>query len=306
MWHTIKRTLLFAWQNFWRNFWLSLVTLLIMVLTLFMVSLLAGVQLVSTEAIHAVEQQVDVTVYFEPETPESVVSDVQESLKADARVSDVRFVSRAEALDEFRKRNADNPTLLEAIEALETNPLGPTLVVKAKNLADYSEILAGLSSEDVSRFIQNEGKDFEETERVVDRLSGITTRVRQIGIAVSIVFVIIAILVLINTVRIAIYTHRDEISIMKLVGATNSFIRAPFMIEGIMYAVLGAILTTLLTLPLIGIADAWIGNFFVGYDIEVIDLLRANIPWLFLSQLLFATFLAVVSSAFAVGRYLRV
>lgn len=306
MWHVIRRTITFAWQNFWRNFWLSLVTLLIMVLTLFMVSLLAGVQLVSSEAITSVEDQVDVTVYFEPETPESVVFDVQESLTADSRVENVRFVSRAEALEEFRKKNADNPLLLEAIEALETNPLGPTLVVKATQLADYAEILKALDAEDVSRFIQDEGRDFEETERVIDRLSGITDRVRQIGLVISLVFVLIAMLVTINTIRIAIYTHREEITIMKLVGATNAFIRAPFIIESLFYAVLGAVITTLMFLPVISLADTWLGSFFAGYEVGVVALLQSNLLWIFLGQLVFAVFLSGVSAAIAVGRYLRV
>ncbi|MFA6512477.1 MAG: permease-like cell division protein FtsX [Patescibacteria group bacterium] len=306
MWHTTKRAFLFAGQNFIRNFWLSLVTLLIMVLTLFMITTLAGVQLVSTEAIRSVENQVDVTVYFEPETPESVVFDVQEGLLADSRVEGVRFVSRTEALAEFREKNQDNPLLLDAIEALETNPLGPTLVVKAVQLADYAEILKALETEDVSRFIQDEGRDFEETALVVERLSGITDRLRQIGLIVSSVFVLIAMMMTVNTIRIAIYTHREEIAIMKLVGATNGFIRAPFIIESLYYAVLGAIITTLLFLPMIGLVDAWLGGFFAGYELGVVELLQNNLLWFFLGQLAFAVFLSALSAAIAVGRYLRV
>lgn len=306
MFHSLRRALLFTWQNFWRNFWLSLVTVLIMVLTLFMVSLLAGVLFVADEAITSVQDQVDVTVYFEPETPDSVVRDIQKSLTEDTRVEAVTLISRAQALEEFRKQNANNPTLGEALDALEANPLGPSLVIKAKDLADYAVILRAFDAEEVARFIQDEGKDFEDTERVVERLSAITNRIRQVGLVLSAVFVLIAILVTVNTIRIAIYTHRDEIAIMKLVGATNGFIRAPFILESMLYALIGSVITTLLLLPILSFAEVWIGKFFAGYNFEIIALLSDHVLWIFLAQLVFAFFLSGLSAAIAVGRYLRV
>lgn len=294
----------FAWQNFWRNVWLSVVTIVILILTLFSITLSVGLNLVAGKAITAVKERVAVSMYFTPEALEEDVRAVQERLQTLPRVKEVQYISREDALAAFRERTANNPVVQETLETLGDNPLGATLVVKAQTIDDYAAVLDIAQSPEYESIIDD--IDYEESQEVIARLTSITNRVSTIGLIVSLVFSVAAALVIVNTIRITIYSYREEIGIMKLVGATNWFVRAPFILESILYAVVAGIICLFLVLLLGGISAPYLDQFFAGYELNLVQYMQANIGWIFLFQLGVAIVLAMLSSLIAIGRHLKV
>ena len=169
---------------------------------------------------------------------------------------------------------------------------------------DYQSILSFLDNPEYNELIQD--KNFDDNEKVISQLSAISNKIENIGIIVSVVFVIIAVLIVFNTIRINIYTHREEIGIMKLVGATNWFVRAPFLVESLIYAVLAVIICLAILYPLLGAVAPQVNNFFEGYNLDLVSYFNSNFWQIIGWQLAFAVLLSILSSSIAVGRYLRV
>lgn len=293
----------FALQNFWRNIWLSVVTIVILVLTLFSITLSSGMNLVARQGVQLVKSKIDVSVYFKPSALEEDVKKLAATLSAMPQVQSVTYISREEALQQFKQKNAANPIIQETLNVLGGNPLGSSVILKAKDINDFPTIIDALDKPEYAAIIQD--KDFAENERVITRLSQLTDRIRDIGLLVSALFSIIAALVIFNTIRITIYTYREEIGIMKLVGATNAFIRAPFIIESVFYALIAGVITLLLIVPLVGLSAPFVNNFFAGYGFDLLTYFGAHALQLFGLQILIGIVLSVISSMIAITRYLR-
>lgn len=298
------RALKFSLQNFWRNIWLSLVTVFILFLTLFSITLSVSLNFIAQKTISAVKERVAVSVYFRQNSLEEDVRIVQQKLASLPQVKDVQYVSRDEALRQFKERTGDNPVIQQTLEALGDNPLGATLIVKARHIDDYPAIVAALGDPSYKNTIED--LDYEESQTVINRLTSITDRIRAVGLAVSIVFSIVAALVIFNTIRITIYSYREEIGIMKLVGASNWFVRAPFILESILYAVIASIVCLAVLLILGGITAPYLNHFFSGYSFDLVAYLQSHLPVIIVLQFGIAILLSVLSSLIAVGRYLRV
>lgn len=298
------RTIKFAFQSFFRNFWLSVVTIIILVLTIFSVTTVAGINYIAEKAIESVKDKIDVSVYFKPEVESGEVINVRYRLEELSTVKEVTYVSREEALDKFKEKHKDDPVILESIDQLEENPLSATLIIKAKTIDDYPSILLFLDDPDYGELIQD--KNFDDNEKVISQLSTLSNKIETIGIIISIIFVVIAVLIVFNTIRINIYTHREEIGIMKLVGATNWFVRAPFLVESLIYAVLAVMICLAILYPLLGLVAPQVNNFFEGYSLDLVSYFNSNFWQIIGYQLAFSVLLSILSSSIAVGRYLRV
>lgn len=296
----------FALNNFWRNIWLSVITIIILVLTLLMLTIISTIKIVGDQAVAQVRNKVDVAVYFEPNVSQEKIQNIQTELQNDPRVDSVVYVSADQALEDFRNQIGDNDTLSEALDALDSNPLGATLVIKATRLDDYDSILSIFDKPENKDLLQQQDRDLRSNQQVIGRLSSLTNEVSRVGYAVAVVFIIIAILVIFNTMRIAIYTHREEIGIMKLVGATNAFVQAPFIIESVAYGFFGAAITMAVFYPVFNAAAPLLERFFAGYELGIIDYFNSNFLIIFGILLVFAVLLSVVSSTIAIKRYLRV
>lgn len=298
------RTIKFALQGFWRNIWLSIVTVIILVLTLFTLSMVGGINVIGNTAIKSIQEKIDVSVYFKPEVKDDEVINVNYRLSNLSQVKEVTYISKDQALEKFKEKHKDNPVIIESLEELAENPLGATLNVKANNINDYPAILSLLEEPDYSSLIQD--INFQDNQQVINQLSSITKKVQKIGIIISGIFIVITILIVFNTIRITIYTHREEIGIMKLVGGTNWFVRAPFLLESILYGVFAALICVGIIYPLINVISPQVSNFFEGYNLDLMLYFKQHFWNILGLQLGFAVFLSVISSAVAVGKYLKV
>ena len=298
------RSILFAFQSFWRNIWLSLATIFIITLTLMSINFLIVINAISEQAVDIIKDKIDVSVYFKPEVREDKISDIKSTLETMPEISKIVYKSPEQNLEEFAARNLDESTIQESLSELEGNPLGATLVVKAKNLDSYPEVLQALENPAYADLIEK--ASYEDHEDAIERINAITTSVQKGGLIIAAIFVIIAILIVYNTVRIAIFTHRGEIEIMKLVGANNSFIRSPFILENIISGTIACLISVGLIYLLLNLVQPHIGAFFGGLEFTLMDYFTAHFTVIFGAQLTGIIVLNTISSSLALGRYLNV
>ncbi len=301
---TLWRMIKFGFQGFGRNIWLSVVTILIVVLNLFLMSLVSGLNVVGQQTLTAVRQKVNLSVYFTTTTTEDRVKQVQQDLKKLPQVQSIRYISPAEHLDALKKAKGD--VVVNAIATLGENPLGAGLVISATSLDGYTAIAQALKSPTYSTIIENTGNDFSTNQSIISKLSTIVGRVRVATYWLTGLFAFIAILMVFNTIRVAIYSQREEIAIMKLVGASDQFVRGPFFVSSLLYGIFAGVIVTAILVPLLTVLNPKLQIFFAGYDINVLGYVRANL-WAILGlEVGVGCLLSGLSSTLAIGRYLRV
>lgn len=303
MFTTTLRVVKFAWQDFFRNFWLSFVTLTILVLALFLINLLIVFNVIANSAIDSVEDKIDINVYFKPEIKEEQVQNVQRYLESLIEVAQVKYISKDQAIINFRAKHKDNPKILESLDEIGQNPLGASLIIKAKTTLDYPVILLNMEDPQYNNLI--ESKDFEDHRQIINRITGITKRVNTAVMIIALIFTLISILIISNAIRMAIYTHRDEIVAMKLVGATDWFVRAPFLLQGIIFAFLSVIISITIIYPLLGFIQPYL-TLILESEFNLITYFNQNFLLIFGLQFLGAIIINLLSSFWAVNRYLRV
>lgn len=298
------RIIKFSWQDFWRNIWLSIVTVSILFLAIFSIDVLLVFNYLTNQALSVVENRIDIGVYFRPEVKESITGKIRDDLLRLPEVDDVAYISPEDALARFRKEHADDLIILESLDELGENPLGPALIVKAKDPNQYALIIQFLDQPDIGNVIQN--RDFRDYAETIQNMTFITERIRRAGLFLSGLFALLSLLVVFNTIRIAIYTYRDEIGIMKLVGATNFFIRAPFFFLVFAYTIVSILLATAVFVPFLYLLDPYIQSFFAGTPVDFLGYFRHNAILFSLFELFGFLLVNVVASTIAIRKYLRV
>jgi cell division transport system permease protein len=301
---SLYRAVKFAVQDFWRNIWLSLITVFIVALTLLMVNLLIIINVLANHSIKLVEEKVDISIYFTPKAAENQVLEVRSKLLEMPAVKEVTYISSAEAYENFKAKNQNNLDVSETLKELEANPLGATLVIVAKDPQYYSVIMKSLEDESYNNLI--ESKDFEDHEAIIKKINDLTSRVYRVGVGLSLFLALIVILIVFNTVRMAIYTHREEIGIMKLVGANNWFVRSPFLLSGILCSLVACILTVIVMYPLLGVIQSYVGGFFGSDSFNLVDYFNGHFLPIFGLEFLAMVLLNVLSTSWATRRYLKV
>ncbi len=297
------RMIRFAFQGIFRNFWLSFVTTSVLFLTLVTINAVIILNVLADASIKAIEDRVQVEVYFVPGTSEDVVKSVRGYLIGLPQVRDVTTVSADEALISFTERHANDAEILAALKEVDGNPFGDALRVQAEHPEDFPFILEAVNSPEFSQYIKD--KDYADYQNVIERLSTFTNHIRWGGMGLAAFFGLISILIVFNTIRVGIYTHRDEISVMKLVGAKDWFIRAPFLLEAIFYALAATLLMTgLLAVVLISL-EPLIARFFSGVPVSLVRFYFENGIALFLVQWIGLSLLGVVTTAGAVRKFLK-
>lgn len=303
----LKRIVRSGFVNFWRNKIVSFATVLIMTVTLFAIGIMIFIGALLGNTLEQLRDKVDVNIYFTTDAPEEEILDLQASLRALPEVENAEYTSRTEALAQFKERHKDDFLTIQAIEELEENPLGATLSVKAKETSQYETIARFLEekpalSEGESAIIDK--VNYYQNKVAIDRLTQIIDGASTIGFASIVLLILISIIITVNTIRLAIYTAREEIAVMRLVGAENRYIRGPFVVEGVMYGIFSAALALALLYPV----SLWLGSetaaFFGG--INLLNYYAGNFGQLLLIIGGSGVVLGAVASFVAARRYLKV
>lgn len=298
---SLTRIIKYGIQNFWRNGWLSVSTIIIIILALIVFEGLILVNFIGKSAVQSIQEKVDISVYFKSNVPEDSILNIKRSLEGLAEVKLVEYVSREKSLEDFKKRHISDSTIIQTLEELDENPLLASLNIKAKELSQYKTIASYLETSSLADLIEK--VTFAQNQIVIDRLSKILRTLNQSIAALTVFLALLAIIVTFNTIRLAIFSASEQINIMRLVGASNSFIRGPFMVEGIFYGILAAIASFLFYIPIIQIFSPKISNFIT--DLNLITYFNANWLRLLGYQILFGTVLSIISSLIAIRKYLR-
>ncbi len=276
-------------------------TIIVMSLMLFVMGNLIFVSAFAATAMRMFQSKIDVTVYFTADAQESQILAVQKEIEGIEQVTGVAYVSKDQALADFRERHKDNAFIGSALDEIGDNPLEASLNIKADDPAHYgaiSDFLVKKNYPIVDKINYFENKD------IIERLNGIIGTVRGAGALIALVLAFVAILVTFNTIRLAIYTVREEIGIMRLVGATQWFIRGPFLVSGMLYGLSAATMVTLLFFPLTWMAAPKIALLLPGFDL--FHYFLSNFFEFFIIMLGSSMILGVLSSAIAMRKYLRV
>ncbi|TSC62637.1 MAG: membrane protein of unknown function [Parcubacteria group bacterium Athens0416_74] len=305
-WINAKRVARYGVAGFVRNGFISLAAVVIMTITLFVVAFLmiAGAALSST--LSQLTDKVDVSVYFTTSATEEQVFDVRRSLEALPEVASVSYVSRDQALADFRERHANDQLTIQALDELGENPLGSALEVRAKETSQYENIAKYLSAQQESGTGAGaviEKVNFYQNKTAIDRLTNIIETSRTLGFAIALILGAASVLIAFNTIRLAIYTSRDEIGVMNLVGANRWYVRGPFMIAGILYGISAGVVVLLLLYPV----TIWLGpgsEKFLG-TFNVFEYFTSQFPLIFLVVMGSGIALGALSSYLAVRRYLK-
>ena len=299
LWRTFKE----GWLNFRRNGWLSFATVSIITLSLFIVSLSLLLGLTTHYVLKNMKDKVTVSVSFNPDITEERILQIRDELvKYKKEIATVEYVSREDALSTFMAESGNDPVIAQAIEEIGENPLLASLVIKAVSPEFYDVIVNQIERSTFQSSISR--INYAKNKKIFDRLDRINDATQKIGLILGSAFIFIAILITFNTIRITIYSHRQEFEIMRLVGASNIYVRMPFVFEGVFYGISAAIATTL---------SLYVVAYFISPLTEgaipqgnFLGLYNDFFFLFFFGTTALGVLLGVISSSIAIRRYLKV
>ncbi len=305
-WITFRRIIRSGWVNFRRSGLISTAAVLITTITLSVVTALILFQALLTGAIKVVENKVDITVYFSVNTSEDDILKLKQQLEQLPEVATVQYTSADQEVLEFRERHANDYLTLQALDELGDNPFGGSFRIKARDSGQYESIAALLEGDsalarDNATLIER--INYAQNKAAIERLNSLINNSRRGGLAATVIFAIISITIMFTTVRLTIYTAREEIGIMRLVGASRMYARGPFIVEGLLYGLFSWLITMVVFFPITYIVNRSIGGL-LGFDIY--QYYFSHIFILAGVTLGIALVLGFVSSWLAVRKYLNV
>ncbi len=314
----IKRTLKSGFVSFWRNGYVSLASVLVMTVTLLVISsmFLFGAMLKST--LNTIQSKVDISLYFKTDAAESDIMVFKRQLESQPQVESVSYISREQAYEDFRMRHQDDKSTLAALDEIGGNPLGASFNIKAKSPALYEGIVSyvkDIQDSGASNRSEEVGTasgavaiidrvNYANNKQAIDALTRIIDSSNKLGFALILFFAFVAVLITFNTVRLAIYVFREEISVMRLVGASEMYIRGPFVTVGLMYGLVSALLTIIILFPV----AYYVGPITVslGTGINIWAFYLENFLKVFGIVVGAGLLLGIISSYLAVRKYLKV
>ncbi len=301
-----KRILAAGLTGFYRNRTVSLSSIFILTITLSLVASLFLFNSVFNYSVDQIKSKVDISIYFKPDAEESDITTVKNTIQKLAEVEKVIYTSKEEVLNDFKTKHQNDQVTMEALNELNTNPFGATLSVKARDTDLYDDIINKINSNNLLGNASSsvDSINYSDIKTSIDRLTNIVDWLSNIGFILTVIFMLMSVMIVYNTVRLAIFVFRDEISVMKLVGASNFYIRGPFIVESAIYGLIASLITVVLCYP----ATLWISEkttvFFEGFNIFAYY--KDNVFSLFFILLLCGITVSCISSALAVRKYLKV
>lgn len=304
-WVDVKRVLKSGLTSFRRNGVVSAASVLVTTITLSVIAGLVFMQAILNFSLAQIKDKVDVTVYFTSGAEEETILTLKGALEKLPEVANAEYVSAEVAIAQFKERHANDYVTLQALEELGENPLGASLNIKAKETSQYESVVKFLEgdSEAVKNATTSIDKiNYYQNKAVIERLSTLAKGAERLGYIVSLIMIIISIMITFITIRLAIFIAKEEIGIMRLVGANNRYIRGPFMVEGVIYGVLASIITMGIFYP----ATYWVGLHLTDFfGMNLFDYYKTNFLELFAIVIGSGMIIGAISSAIAISRYLR-
>lgn len=277
-----------------------------MTLTLLVVSFLYVVNVIGNHVLTTFSQKVDIAVIFKQETTADQISTIKSAIEHRPDVESTHVTTSEDALNQFRQKHKNEPYIEQALSELQRNPLPNSMYVVAKDPQFYSDISNSLRDPVYAQFIDK--VNFEDSKSVIEKLVRIMTLTKNTALIVTGIFAVLVMLIMFNTIRLAIYSFREEIDIMRLVGASRWYIQSPFIVESMLVAGISVAISITATFLLLNAGADSINRFFFSGQQAVFDIYAYTTShWIQLigAEAGVALLLAIMSSYIAVRRYLK-
>ena len=289
-------------QGFARNLSTTLGSIITIFLSLLIIGVFVSSGIMVENIVESVESEVSITAYVSDDAKEADVQNMQKYIEGLEGVANVTFTTKEQALENFR----NTPSNADIVDELGGNPLPASINVELSDPQLVQQVADDIASSDLFKKVADEDDPADSLkygQKTVERLFALTNYVRYIGIALIVLLVFIALVFINNTIRLAILARRKEIAIMRLVGASNGFIRGPFLMEGALHAVIGAALAV--------ICLELIRRFVVPGIQNSLTFLPMDVPTstfliIYLLLLVAGLVIGLIGSALAMRRYLKV
>lgn len=306
-WVSFVRMVRYGLDNFTRNAWLTIAATAVMTITLLIVFTTVASQKILTDSVDLISSKVDMSIYLKTETTDDQAEEVMSELRELSNVKEVRFISADEARKQTAEDNKQDVPVLDALNEA-TNKLPGTVRISLVDINDTSQLNSYVQSSETLKEHLHPSRDpsFAGTRRdAIEQIAGWTVLAQRIGLIASALFIVISSLIIFNTIRMAIFSRKEEIHMMKLIGADKHFIRGPFIIEAIVYGLIAALLATVIGIGMLYL----VSDGLVSFGVDVTSTLDAAIDYVGLvlvGMMVVGVFIGTISSLFATRRYLKV
>lgn len=306
-WVTFMRMCRYGVNNFTRNAWLSLAATAVMTITLFVIFTSVGARQVLVDTVASLSDSVNMSIYVKTDVSDQAVEQIRTDLDNLNSVLEVAYVSPEQAREDYIQENRHDPTTLEAVKEA-SNRFPGTFNIKVKDINDTSELASFVETNQTVKdnLDPNTKPSFAGDRReTIQNIANAAQFALQVGVIASIVFIAMSMLIIFNTIRMAIFNRREEIQMMKLIGAERSFIRGPFVVEAIVYGFFAAILATGMGYALIYLVAPPLRQFGIAIQ-PTIDASTYYVGFVLLGMIIIGAIIGVVSSLLATRRYLKI
>ena len=301
----LKRIIRAGYTNFRRGGLVSWAAVLVTTITLSVIVAIILLQTVLYFSLNAIKDKVDVTIYFNVGAPEDQIMFLRSSMEKLPEVQNISYVSAEESLRIFRERHEKDYPTIQALDEIGTNPLGAYLNIKAKEVSQYESISNFLQSDNA--LVTNSNRiidkvNYHQNKVVIERLNSIISGAQKLGFIITFILIIISVIITFNTIRLTIFISREEIGVMRLVGASKMRVNGPFMVEGAIYGIISTVITMVIFWPV----TAWFGRNMTAFlGIDLYSYYTSNFVQIFFIALLSGVFLGMLSSYIAARKYLN-
>ncbi len=304
MFTNIARVIKFAFQDFARNKGISIAAIFVLIVTIMVVTGLFFFQGITSYLTSEIQNKIDITAYFEEGTLEEDILNVKnEILKISPDIKNIEYISQDQAFQIFNERHKDNPVLAKALEQVGSNPFLPSLnIITNGDPLQYEQISDILQTSDFGKLIDK--VDFNQKKDTIEKVYSITTNINKFGILAGAILILVAMLVVFNTIKLAVDSSKEELGTMRIVGASNWFIRGPFIIQGVIYGFFAFIFCILISGLFAYLLSPYLGVMMPGFN--MFDYFLTNFWILVLIQLGFGIAVGIISSLIVVRKYLDV
>lgn len=306
-WMTFVRMCRYGVNNFSRNAWLTLAATAVMTITLLSIFMTVAARDVLINTVDSVQKQVGLSIYVKTDTTESAAEQIKSDLEKLGNVEAVKYISPQQGRENFAERNRNDPSTLRAINE-STSRFPGVFNITVKDINNTTELRRFADTNEAFKENRdpNRPPSFEGDGRsVIDTIASWVGLAERVGYVLSAVFVALSSLIIFNTIRMAIFNRKEEIQMMKLIGADRQFIRGPFIVEAVVYGFIAALLATGLGTFILILVRRNLTDFGAGIN-PTVDFILTYMPFVLLAMILLGGIIGVLSSLMATRKYLKI
>lgn len=303
---TLSRIIRAGIQNFFRNLTLGIAAMAVMVITLTIVLFSFIVNQTFANTVTTITDKIDISVYLIDDITSEQRETLLNDLKNSKNVKSVEYISKEKALEIYKEQNKDNVDLLVAISQTD-NPLPASIQIKPIDPNQIESIRQFLEQPDIKKLQSDETSYSGDRKEAIDKITQATKFFREAGIVGIIVFLVVSMLIIFNTIRMAIFNRREELQIMRLLGASTFYIRGPFIVETVVYGVIAGLVSVGLVSAMFSVSSSAFGASSLGLlDINYSSqFFKSNFWLILLIQVGIGVVIGALSSYIATRRYLK-